>query len=90
VEVDEPSDASVSNTHSREVAAELDRAHPNWLVLWGDYTQQFVAFPLFRTPRQTVLTAHFPDALAARMDEVECRSADLVPLHDGRGRNPAS
>jgi hypothetical protein len=60
-------------TDPRQVAAELNRRRPNWLVLWGEYTHQFVAFPLFQVPRQTILIAHYPDALVAWMEEIEKR-----------------
>jgi hypothetical protein len=41
------------------------------MVLWGTYSKRFVAFPLFPVERRTILVMSYPDALVARMDEVE-------------------
>ena len=49
----------------------MKKAH--WLVVWGTYTRQFVAFPLFDAPRGTILAAGYPDALTGRMREAERR-----------------
>jgi hypothetical protein len=57
----------------RAIAEEIDRGRSQWLVLWGCYSRQFVAFPLFRMPRRLIVYAGFPEALVARMDEVERR-----------------
>jgi hypothetical protein len=59
---------------SREAARQLERQHPGWIVLWGIYTRQYVAFPLFRVPPETVITAYYPPALAERMQAVEDRA----------------
>jgi hypothetical protein len=42
----------------REAAEQVNATFPDWLVLWGPFSQQFVAFPLFRAPRGTVLASH--------------------------------
>ena len=57
----------------RLVAEEIGRDRSQWLVLWGCHSRQFVAFPLFRMRRRLIVYAGFPDALIARMDEVERR-----------------
>jgi hypothetical protein len=56
-----------------EIARHLEAESPNWLVLWGAYTHQFVAFPRFDAPRGTIVTAIYPDALVDRMQGVERR-----------------
>jgi hypothetical protein len=74
----------------RAIAEEIDRDRPGWLVLWGCYSRQFVAFPLFRMRRRLIVYAGFPDALVARMDEVERRfgagrETEEVKEHDTSG-----
>lgn len=32
-------------------AREIEEKFSDWLVIWGVYTRQFVAFPLFNAPR---------------------------------------
>jgi len=34
----------------RRAARELERAHPGFVVIWGSFSRQFVAFPLFGPP----------------------------------------
>ena len=61
------------NDEPREIARHLEEESPNWLVLWGAYTHQFVAFPRFDAPQGTIVTAIYPDALVGRTQEVERR-----------------
>lgn len=55
----------------RAAAARLQRDHRNWLVLWGCYTHNYVAFPLFPAPRGTILTAATPGEMTAKMRRAE-------------------
>lgn len=55
------------------VAEDIQRHRPGWLVLYGVYSRQFVAFPLFAVRRRVIVTAKYPDALTARMDAAEQR-----------------
>lgn len=55
----------------RELAQKIERQRPGWLVLWGTYSKCFVAFPLFPGRRRMILVMSYPDALLARMEEVE-------------------
>ena len=56
---------------SRRAAEQIQAGHPRWLVLYGTYTREFVAFPLFAAPPGTILTAHYPPALTERMHAAE-------------------
>lgn len=56
---------------SREAARQIESARPGWLVIWGIYSREYVAFPLFRTPRGIVVVAAYPEALVARMEAAE-------------------
>jgi hypothetical protein len=58
---------SLDDDHFREIARQIEQTLPDWMVEWGVYSQQFVAFPLFEAPRGTILTASYPDALIGRM-----------------------
>jgi hypothetical protein len=57
----------------RTIATEIQQHRPGWMVLFGCYSRHFVAFPLFAVRQRVIVTARYPDALAARMDEAECR-----------------
>jgi len=63
----------------RETAKRLARDFPNWLIVWGIYTRQYVAFPLFDAPRGTILAARDPSALAARLQQTEWRLRTSPP-----------
>ena len=55
----------------KRVAERLESDNPRWIVLFGDYSREFVAFPRFAAPRGTVVAARYPGALPARMRAVE-------------------
>ncbi|HEX4064216.1 MAG TPA: hypothetical protein VHY58_24660 [Streptosporangiaceae bacterium] len=63
----------------RQAAAQLQRDHGRWLVMWGCYTRRYVAFPLFQTPRGTVITAATPGELSAKMHSTERSAGMQVP-----------
>jgi hypothetical protein len=54
-----------------EQAARLDRENPQWIVVWGIFSHQFVAFPLFSVPPGTVLCNHGEPELVRRMRQTE-------------------
>jgi hypothetical protein len=74
----------------RAIADRIDRDRRYWIVLWGCYSRQFVAFPLFDTPGRLLVHAGFPDALVARMDEVERRYRRSPARRSGPGRGPGA
>lgn len=55
----------------RTQATRLDRDNPRWLVVWGTFSHQFVAFPLFDVPRGTVLCSRTSPELVRRMHRAE-------------------
>jgi len=63
----------------RQIAAELEAENPLWIVLYGAYSRQFVAFPRFPAPPRTFLTALYPSSLPGRMRGVEARSPVVGP-----------
>lgn len=70
----------------KRVAERLEKDHPRWIVLFGDYSREFVAFPRFTAPRGTVAAARYPGALPARLRAVETGTGPRPPV----GAAPAS
>jgi len=83
-------EGSGTDEANRETARRLELDNPGWIVVFGAYTRQFVAFPRFRAPARTIIAAMYPAALPARMREVEGRfnmaepQREVSPLADGR------
>lgn len=65
----------------RRIAGQMEEDNPDWIVLYGVFTREFVAFPRFDAPRGTVLSALYPAALPPRMRSVE---ATARPAPGGR------
>ena len=63
----------------RMAAAQLQHDHSNWMVIWGCYTRNYVAFPLFAAPLGTILTAAAPADLAAKIHRQERLAGAHVP-----------
>jgi len=72
--------------HQWQIAAQAERAHPRWAVLWGYHSRLYWAFPRFDTPPGTIITAPDQAALTERMPVTTARtSAD--PATQGRDNN---
>jgi hypothetical protein len=71
--------ANANTDDMQQMAAKLEAENPLWLVVFGVYTRQFIAFPRFPVPPQTFLAVHYPPALPDRMREVEARSSVARP-----------
>jgi len=54
----------------RRIADQLQQAHPSWMVLFGEYSRMFWAFPLFG-PGSVYFADHDPSELDRRMTEAE-------------------
>jgi len=67
---------------NREKAQEIERQWTGWMVVYGSYSKEYVAFPLFPAPPGTILTATYPPALIARMQQAE-RRLHARPRHRG-------
>jgi hypothetical protein len=57
----------------RRMAGQLEEENPSWIVVFGVYTREFVAFPRFDVPRGTVIAARYPHALPPRMRRIEAK-----------------
>jgi hypothetical protein len=53
------------------VARDIESANPLWIVMFGVFSKQFVAFPRFTAPRGTVVSARYPAAMRERMRHIE-------------------
>ena len=54
-----------------DTAQAIQQANPDWLVMWGVYTRQYVAFPLFRARDGYIMQPANPDELLLRMRQAE-------------------
>jgi hypothetical protein len=77
----------------RRTAARIQQASPHWLVMWGPHSRRFFAFPLFRAPPGTIVTASGPDRLLARMRQAEAAATARPrtarhPAAAGHGTRP--
>jgi hypothetical protein len=59
----------------RLLAQRLERENPSWIVLYGAYSKEFVAFPRFTVPRGTIVVTRQPGALPARLRQIEQQAA---------------
>lgn len=65
---------------NRRVAARVtEQAQPGWMVVYGIYAKEYVAFPLFHAPPGTILAACYPPALTAGMQRAEALISGLSP-----------
>ena len=55
------------------MARRINQLRPQWLVVWGVCSLRFWAFPLFEMRPRGAVYDMCPDALLARLDEVESR-----------------
>ena len=53
------------------MADQLESENPLWIVVFGTYSRQFVAFPRFTVPAGTMAVARYPGALAEKMRRIE-------------------
>jgi hypothetical protein len=55
----------------RRIAGRLESDNPSWIVVFGVYSREFVAFPRFAAPRGTVIAVSYPGAMPGRMRQIE-------------------
>ncbi len=73
----------MSTDDHQQAAREIEQQQPDWMVLYGTYSHEYVAFPLFPAPPGTILTAAYPPALIARMQYTE-QQLRGKPRHRGQ------
>jgi hypothetical protein len=55
----------------RLMAQRFEHENPGWIVLYGAYSKEFVAFPRFTAPRGTIVATPDPIVLPSRLRRVE-------------------
>jgi hypothetical protein len=56
--------------HQRRIAAQIQRDHPAWLIIWGSHTRKYWAFARFITPA-AIIAAPGPRELTDLMRRAE-------------------
>ena len=66
----------IKDDSMRKIAGRVMEIFPHWLVMWGDYTREFWAYPRFDVPAGTI--AHAADAitLAGMLRRIQRLAAD--------------
>ena len=64
------------------IADRIQDENPHWLVVWGEFSKYYTAFPLFNGG--TYVTAPDPDTLVARMGVTERDAARSRKPQRGR------
>ena len=71
----------------RRTAAQIERSHPHWMVVWGCYSRMYWAFPRFPVPKGTIARSGDPERLLAEVDWIEAEagmpSAGWRPIPGG-------
>jgi hypothetical protein len=73
------------DAHQRRIAAQIQRDHPAWLIIWGTHTRLYWAFGRFSTPSAIIIAAPGPRELTDRM-----RRAELTAAHTPATNSPAT
>ena len=74
----------VGTGHAVQVAERLDKDNPDWIVMYGSYSREFVAFPLYPdAPDNCYCSAKDPAALDGHIRETERRTGHVRLI--GRG-----
>jgi hypothetical protein len=68
------------------IAENIQKQRPGWMVVFGVYSRQFVAFPLFAVTKRTILAARYPDALIDRMMRAENERRIRPNRQEGTGQ----
>lgn len=55
----------------REAARRVESQRPGWMVVWGVYSKEYVAFPLFGAGSGVVIASGFASEIVSRMQEIE-------------------
>jgi hypothetical protein len=53
------------------IAGRIEREHPRWIVMFGNFSGQFVAFPRFDTPVPLRIENRSPRELTGQMEQAE-------------------
>jgi hypothetical protein len=54
-----------------KTAQAIERTYPGWMVVFGYFTHQYVALPLFAAPDGIIVAAAYPPAVITRIQQAE-------------------
>jgi hypothetical protein len=74
----------------RRAAAQAERAHPGWAVLWGTHTRMYWGFPRFQAPPGTMIAAPDTAGLITRMQHTELAARAHMPPPASPGGNDSA
>lgn len=80
----QPAEAQDDVLELLRTAERLETGNPLWIVVFGVYSRQFVAFPRFSVPAGTMATAHHPADLEQKMRQIEAWAESRK--HDDMGK----
>lgn len=63
--------SAAEDNEGREIAEEMEQQHPQWIVIFGAFTREFVCLPRFAAPPGLKVVAIYPTAAADRMSKIE-------------------
>jgi hypothetical protein len=63
--------ATATVADMRLLAQRLEQENPSWIVLYGAYSKEFVAFPRFTAPSGTIVVGRHPSTLPTRLRQIE-------------------
>jgi hypothetical protein len=66
-----PAPQQTTTTRQMQAAARLRRERPGWVIIWVSHKGCYRAWPLFRAPAGTTLSAQTPEDMAAQMDRTK-------------------
>lgn len=69
---------ALPDSFCRRTAALIERDFPQWLVMWGPYSREFWAYPLFNAPRGTIAHSPNPNELASDMGTIQMSRANGI------------
>ncbi|HEV2451981.1 MAG TPA: hypothetical protein VGS62_08640 [Streptosporangiaceae bacterium] len=70
----DPDQGCPARHHERDgyaAAEQLQAQRPQWVIMYGCYTRQLIAWPKFAVSRRVIITTRYPDALISRLDRAE-------------------
>jgi hypothetical protein len=69
---------ALPDSFCRRTAVLIERDFPHWLVMWGPYSREFWAYPLFDAPRGTMAHSPNPNELASDMRAMQMSRANGI------------
>jgi hypothetical protein len=62
---------SAADPHEHATAASIENSNPRWAIIWGTHSRRYFAFPRFKAPPGTIITAPATGELLNSMRQAE-------------------